>query len=534
VVRESFDPNKTDPAFDPSEASPAAAGGAVDPALSGAATLISGADNTRLDEDGWPEVLFDDPELPASLQGGDHDEDTDVRNPIPVDVWVPRVGGVDAGPAAVAPDVQGSRGGRRVSRLEVAVVGGVVIILGSILAFTWPSIGDDEGPIVAAAVQLEQRESADVLVPPPPDDNLFDDLLAIQALVDAGDLTAAKEALNAMDDGEGFSFTSDESALYDSLVMAVAEASDRGQAIEDLRTGLGYGSVKMLRRGVSGLSGLPRHEISEVDGLAEDLRRARQILDLHTQMWDANRNGDYLAAVEAAGRLQTIFPGYTGAPDLREQSAAELESRTEALIAENRYEDALAVLENLRRAWPERAGLSARIARCNEQIDVARRGESLIGNALAKGDAGDPEAGLAILSRMTPDPRLQDDLDRARSALEDRLAEMDAKEPVIEIAAAAELGFKKNETVTVPLRVTDDYRVERVVVHARNEADDGYLQIPLEPAGDGLYNFVVSPDLHGNRSVDFFVVAKDHSGHIGRLGSQDQPQTVTRKKWFKK
>ena len=40
-----------------------------------------------LDEDGWPEVLFDDPELPASLD--EQPKDTDVRNPIPVDVWVP-------------------------------------------------------------------------------------------------------------------------------------------------------------------------------------------------------------------------------------------------------------------------------------------------------------------------------------------------------------------------------------------------------------------------------------------------------------
>jgi hypothetical protein len=158
----------------------------------------------------------------------------------------------------------------------------------------------------------------------------------------------------------------------------------------------------------------------------------------------------------------------------------------------------------------------------------------LIGSALARGDAGDPEAGLAILDKIPPDPRLQDEVDRARSVLEARIADMDAGAPVVEMTAAAELGFKKNETVTVPLRVTDDYRVERVVVHARNESDDGYLQIPLEPAGDGLYNFVVAPELHGNKSVQFFVVARDLSGHVGRFGSQDEPQTVTRKKWFKK
>ncbi len=536
-VREPFDPNRTDPAFDPSTAPRSNAEPSLDPAVSGSETGVAAGDDVRLDEDGWPEVIFDDPALPASLYGADHDEDTDVRNPIPDDVWVPEAGGpggVDDTPTAVALHPPGSHGGRRVSRFEVAVVAGVVIILGSIIVFTWPSIGDDHGPVVAAAIQLEERDSADALVPPPPDDNLFDDLLAIQVLVDAGELAAAADRLDAMDDGEGFSFTSDESALYDSLVMAVAEASDRGQAIEDLRTGLGYGSVKMLRRGVTGLAGLPRYEISEIDGLAEDLRRAREVLDLHEDMWEAHRSGDFSGAVELAGRLEKVFPGYTGAPDLRDQSANALESRAEALIADDRFEDAVAVLESLRRAWPGRDGLAVRIARCNEQINLTRREESVIANALAKGDAGDPEAGLAILAGMTPDSRLQGDVERARSVLEDRVAEMDAGTPVIEFATAVELGFKKNETLIVPLKVTDDYRVERVVVHARNEADDGYLQIPLEAAGDDLYNFVVAPDLHGNRNVEFFVVARDHSGHLGRFGSQDEPQTVARKRWFKK
>jgi len=532
----SFNPNKADPAFDPSKASLVMAGPSPEPTISGTETTVSGADLPSLDEDGWPEVLFDDPELPASLDEAGLDEDTDVRNPIPVDVWVPEaVGAADGGPAVLVPETQKpTAGGRRVSRVEVAVVAGVVIILGSIIAFTWPSVGDDEGSIAAAAIQLEPREPADALVPPPPDGNLFDDLLAIQMLVDAGDLAGAEDALNALDEGEGVSFSSDESALYDSLVMSVAEASGRGAAIEDLRAGLGYGSVKMIRRAVAGLSGMPRDEISEIDGLRDDLNRGRQVVGLHADMWGAHKDGDYLEAVEKAGLLQELLPGYAGAPELRDQSAAALESQAEAFIAADDFSNAAAVLESLRQVWPGREGTADRIVWCNEQIDLTRREESLIAEALASGDAGDPEAGLVILDRMTPDPRLQGEVDRARSVLEARVAEMDAGAPVIEIATAVELGFKKNETVIVPLKVTDDYHVERVVVHARNESDDGYLQIPLELDGDGLYNFVVDPELHGNKSVRFFVVARDTSGHIGRFGSQDEPHTVTRKKWFRK
>ena len=533
----SFDPNKTDPAFVPPPTMALEVETSSDKPSSGADQMMDRTEDVVEIQDGWPEVLFDDPELPASLVGPDDDEDTDVRNPVPVDVWVPEAGedgAAKSGPAAIPPRSQRSAVKRRVSRVELVLVAGLVIVLGSILAFTWSTGGDDEGPAVATAIQLDERGSLDTLIPPPPDSNLFDDLLAIQELVDAGDLTAAGDALNTLDARDGISFSSDESALYDSLVMGIALATDRSAAIKDLRTGLGYGSVKALRRGVAGLNGMSRDEISEIDGLAGDLTRTRQVLGLHSDMWDAHRDGDFLGAIEKAARLESMFPGYSGAPDLKNQSAAALEARAEAFIAADQYENAIAVLESLRRVWPGRDGSASRIAWCEEQIDLTQREESVIARALAKGDAGNPEEGLATLDKMSPDPRLQSEYDRARSALQDRLSEMDAETPAIEIATAMELGFKKNETIILPLKVTDDYRVERVVVHARNEADDGFLQITLEVDGEGLYNFVIAPELHGNKNVYFFVVAKDHSGHIGRFGSRDEPQTVTRKKWFKK
>jgi hypothetical protein len=82
--------------------------------------------------------------------------------------------------------------------------------------------------------------------------------------------------------------------------------------------------------------------------------------------------------------------------------------------------------------------------------------------------------------------------------------------------------------------VSDDYGVERVVVHARNETDPEFLQLPLRPADDGSYRFVVTPELHGNRDLQFYVVAEDRSGHVGTLGAAEAPRTLERKKWFKK
>ena len=485
-------------------------------------------------EDGWPEVFFDDPELPPSLEEA---EDTDVHNPIPVDVWVPdadAIGGAEPAPAAVPPGAGQSGSRSRVSRVELAVVAAVVIVLGTIIAFTWSTGDAEDGLPVATAIQVEEREPAETLVPPPPDDNLFDDLLAVQQLVDAGDLEAAREALGKLESRDGLSFSSDESALYDSLVNVVAQAADRGVALKDLRAGLNYGSVKMVRRAVAGLSGLSADEISEIDGLAGDLERARLVLRLHSTMWDAHQQGDYLGAIRSSWQLEDRMPGYSGASDVRNQSVAALDARTDGYIAEREYANAIALLESLRGVWPDREGLEARIVWCQEQLDHTRRGESVIAQALAKGDAGDPEGGLALLEGMAPTPDLQAAVDRARAALENRLSEMDADDPTIQFATASELSFKKNETVVVPLKVSDDYRVERVVVHARNEADDGYLQFPLQPDGDGIFNFVVAPELHGNKNVYFFVVAKDVSGHVGRMGSQEEPTKIARKKWFKK
>jgi tetratricopeptide (TPR) repeat protein len=434
----------------------------------------------------------------------------------------------------VAPGSGAAESSKRVSRTELALVAAVVVVLVGIIAFTWPTGGDESTPDVAGVVMVDDGRAAETLVPPPADTNLFDDLLSIQQLVDAGELDAARTALYELDDRVGSSLSSDESALYDSLVSAVAQASDRDAAIGDLRTGLSYGSIKMLRRGAAGLSGLSRLEISEVDGLGPDLERARRALGLHASLWDAKNGGDHLVAITTGAELIDILPGYSGAIDVRDESAAALEARAEAWIAEHRYTDAIAVLESLIGVWPDREAAARRIVWCREQIDLTQREEAVIARALAEGASGDPERGLETLAAMNPDPRLQDEHDRARETLENRRAAMDAGTPTIEIATALDLVYKKNESITVPLKVTDDYRVERVVVHARNESDDGYLQIPLVRSEDGWYHFTVGHDLHGNKDVLFFVVARDHSGHVGRFGTADNPETILRKKWFRK
>jgi serine/threonine-protein kinase len=487
------------------------------------------------DEQGWPEIFFDDPEVPASLDDTEDTEDTDIRNPVPEDVWVPEPGAPDAADGAPVATKPTADGGMRTAPVwKVALVAGIVVILGGILVITWFSGQEEEPTPVAASIQVEEELPSEPLVPPPEDDHLFDDLLDIQGLVDAGDLDAARAALDELDQRDGLSLSSDEAALYDSLVSAVTRAADRGAAIEDLRGGLRYGSVKMLRRGVAGLSGLSEIELSETEGLLADLERGRTAVRLHGAMWQAHRDGDHLGAIERAGRLQQVLPQYGGADDIRAQAAEELKARAEGYIASHEFVNAAAVLESLLRVWPDHDSAAVRLAWCREQIIETEKASSSIARAIARGDAGDPEAGLAMLDQVAPEPQLVDEIAAARVRLEERLAGLDAGAPVVEIAMDEPLAFKKNQSVTVRLKVTDDYRVERVVAHARNESDDGYLQIPLQSIGGNLYNFIVTPELHGNQDVYFFVVARDRSGNVGRLGAQDAPQKIERRRWFKK
>jgi hypothetical protein len=255
---------------------------------------------------------------------------------------------------------------------------------------------------------------------------------------------------------------------------------------------------------------------------------------LHGKMWQAHKDGDHLGTIAGADRLVEVLPGYTSALDLKNQAAEELEARAEGYIVSHEYGNAVSVLESLQRVWPEREGVASRIAWCRTQVEANQRAETAIARAVAKGDAGDPESGLEALAAISYDPRLQGSVDQARSRLEARLAELDATAPTIEIATSRELAFKKNQTITIPLKVADDFRIDRVVVHARNESDDGYLQIPLAPDEAGLYDFTVAPDLHGNQDVYFYVVAVDPSGHVGRLGAEDEPIKVERAKWYHK
>jgi len=358
-------------------------------------------------------------------------------------------------------------------------------------------------------------------------------LEAAQLMLLDGDLIAAREALRVFGPDEIDGFSEEEYEIYDEITGA-AEGVGRERAIRDLRGGLGAGSVRMLRRGVAGVSALSRSEISAESGLDRDLTRARGALRTHTELWDAKKSGDHWRVLELAAQMAALLPDYSGTYQLREEAAAALAAAVEPVIEEGDFEQAITMLQQLQSAWSASPGVAERIGWCQAALGAERFQQATLDSARAKGDAGNPEEGLRLLEGADVDPDWEGRYAEARRRLETQLANLDAGYPIIELEEGFELAFKKNQGIVVPLRVSDDYRVERVVVLASTVAGSGYREIPLSNVGDGLYPFEVTPEFHGNSPVRFYVIAIDHSGHETRLGGPEGPLTIKRKKWFKR
>ena len=75
-----------------------------------------------------------------------------------------------------------------------------------------------------------------------------------------------------------------------------------------------------------------------------------------------------------------------------------------------------------------------------------------------------------------------------------------------------------------------DYRVKSVTVMARQEGASAYQELSAKSTGDE-YSVELSPEVHGNKTVELYVVAMDFSGHPSRLGTPEQPLRF-KKRWL--
>jgi hypothetical protein len=297
----------------------------------------------------------------------------------------------------------------------------------------------------------------------------------------------------------------------------------------------------MLRRAVTELDELGAEEIAQVPGLDADLERAREALRLHALMYEAHDEAGTLMVLEHASALIAILPDFSRALAWREEAAAALEAEADADASTGNFDEALAVIEPISLHWPERDGHEARIARYrnlrdDDQALREREAEfqTILDAAAERGESGAPDEGLRILRNRTAPGSLAEQKTRLVERLTAQLAEIDALSPQVEVAPDVEIVYKKNQPIVMTFRITDDYRVRETVLMLRAQGSSEYRDIPLSgPDGDN-YSVEISPDIHQNGALEFYVEALDVSNHVGRLGSSSEPLLLRRKGLFKK
>lgn len=390
------------------------------------------------------------------------------------------------------------------------------------------------GEAVAPATPVQVAAPARIPTPSEAMEPAINPLLeqAEKLLLD-GDVDQARRLLRNFPEQLVASFGAEERELYDGLLGSI-ESDNRDQAVADLMGGLEHGSVRMLRRGLSGLADLPAEERASIPDLEANLARARTAIRLHNELGEAERAGAHLVVMDRADEMIELLPGYSRSYALKENAAVALQTAAEDAIAKRDFLVAVKTLTALEERWPGREGVVDRISWCERQQLVDEELETVLRNARAAGQRGDPEAGLGMLDGASPQGPHVARFGALRMELEARLSEMDAGVPTISLDPAFDPAFKKNETVVVPLTVTDDFRVERVSAWVGTGESQRYQEVVLQPAADGTCPLEITPEMHGNRTVFFFVMASDPAGHQVYLGSPDAPYEIERKKWFNK
>lgn len=507
-----FDPNKTDPALDPS---------ALQPPEVPLPTASERAETGSVDGMAPPEVA-----PPGLADLGRRAVEATAPMPLPEP---------PAAEPAPPPPPRPHAGGRRLP-YALAAVGAVAVLL--LFQLVVGAVRRSPAPpvTVPAPVAVEIAPTEPPLPTPAPTAaaprlNLL--LEEAHRLMAENDREGAAAALEGLSDDEIDAFDETEQAIYDEL-LAMLGGGDRAGAIADLRGGLQMGSIRMLRRGVAGLSEMGAAELKAEPGLSEELARGREALRLHAAMWQAHDAGDNSAVLETAAAMIAILPEYSTPYQFRDQAAQALEAQAEGAAAAGHFDVALGLLEPVEQDYPEREGLEKRLAGYRRQQAAQAQLAPLIEAALAKGEAGQPEAGLAMLAGREAVPGLEDRLEAARADLAERFAAQDRQPPQVALPAGVELTYKKNQTVEVPLEVSDDYRVVKVRAMVRPEGATDYQELPLEPAGDGRYVVKIPPALHDNGEIALYVEADDSHGHAGLLGSPSEPLVIDRKGFFKR
>lgn len=353
-------------------------------------------------------------------------------------------------------------------------------------------------------------------------------LLAARAALDAGNISAAKSALDALDQAALSPEEREEAkALRDSLGQSQVE-----RLAADLKRGLRNGNAATLRSTLRGIAANRIAFFKANPGAEADFTRAQQVVDLAGQLDRAAKGGDPLAVVRLAGSFSEVAPRDKSAPRLRERAAATVEAEADRLSQAGQAQGALERLEALRAAWPDRAGLSERIGRVRSVAEIDPRLDRILANAQGASQRKRPDEGLAILRTANPSGPYVERFRELSDRLKAEFSQMDQNPPAIELREGSASEFEKGTPTRVSLRITDDFQVAKASLFARPEGGS-WQSLDLRQSG-AFYTAEIPPSFHQNKNVQWYATATDPSGHTGQLGSEGAPRTLKRKKWFDK
>jgi hypothetical protein len=413
--------------------------------------------------------------------------------------------------AAAAPAPSRPRRGVLLGALAAALL---VVVLAGVWLLRRP-VEETAAPAVPAGP---------VVPPPPSPQALMARLDEARLLLDQGEEDKAREALREI------SFAG-QSALPPAACARLAEMEELlgMMAVEhlpaDLERGLETGDLGLLRSVVATGSGLGPSLPAE---LKEGFETARRLVELHRLAEADAGEGKHAAVLERMAELSSLAPKLGDPLDLREKSAAALETEAEGLARAARYDEAVAKLEPLQRTWAGREGLAARLAGYRVAKDDEAKQQALLASIPAWERRKKPHEALDLLRGVKPTPHLQAQLEKARQRLEAQLAQLDQAPPVVELRPGVALEYSRGNPVQLELRVRDDYLVHSVKMMARPPGGK-MREMPLEEhRGGGYWSIELPVSFHQNGTVEFYVVATDLSGHEGSLGTREKPEKVTR------
>ena len=354
-------------------------------------------------------------------------------------------------------------------------------------------------------------------------------LKAIEDLLANGDTDGARRALSQIGPAEQAALGPADREAFQRLAEQAA-AGRRAEIARGLAAGLRRGDIHRLGAALAaaqGVGDLPAP-------LRRDLDRARQAVDLDTQLAQLDRAPDPPAQLRKATDLLALVPRYAHAAELREQAAKAIEDQAAAALAAGETDRAAALVAALRQAWPERPGLQERADAVEAQHRSDEHLESVLAAAARQEAAGQPLQGLETLAAATPGAHFRDRFRQQREKLNQLLAKLDAAPPAIALRGGYKPEYDKGAQIAVPLRITDDLAVKSAECWVRAEGDATYRPVPVRHLSGADYEVDISPDLHQNRTLEMYAAATDNSGHQTLLGSRDKPLKIKRRNWLEK